>query len=70
MATAIDFLWKEANHLQFEGSEGTTDFMRKVDMELDMLNSRNPFAKGIKAAVSLENLSIWMQESDNLHPTC
>ena len=59
-ATAIDFLWREANLPQFEGSEATTNFIRKVDMAFDVLNSRNSFAKGFKAAVSLENLSMWM----------
>ena len=66
VATAIDFLWKEANLPQFDGSKVTTDFIRKVDMTFDMLNSRNPFAKGFKAAVSLENLSVWMQQCDKL----
>ena len=66
VATAIDFLWKEVNLLQFEGNETTTDFITKVDMAFVMLNSRNPFAKGFKAAVSLEILSMWMQQCDKL----
>ena len=31
-----------------------------------MLNSRDPFAKGFKAAVSLTNLSMWMKQCDKL----
>ena len=41
--TTIDFLWKEANLPEFEGSEAAADFIRKV-----VMNSRNLFAKGFK----------------------
>ena len=65
--TAIDFLWKEGNLTQFERErEATTDFIRKVDMAFDMLNSRHYFAKSFKAAFSLENLSMWIQQCEKL----
>ena len=38
VATAIDFLQKEANFPGFEGSGARTDFIRKVGMAFDMLN--------------------------------
>ena len=66
VANAIDFLWKEDNLPQFEQSEAATDFIRSVEMAFNMLNSRNPFAKGFKAAVSLDILSMWMQQCDKL----
>ena len=46
VATAIDVFQKEANLPEFEGSEATINFIRKVGKAFDMLNSRNSFAKG------------------------
>ena len=46
VAAAIDFLRKEWQMENFAGSEATTDFIRKVDLAFDLLNSRNPLAKG------------------------
>ena len=66
VTTAIDFLQKETNLSEFGGSEATTEFIGKLDMAYDMLNSRHPFAKGFKVAVSLDNLSMWMQQCDKL----
>ena len=39
VATAIDILWREANLPEFEGSEVTIDFITKVEITFDMLNS-------------------------------
>ena len=44
----------------FVESEATTDFMKKVDLAFDMMNSRNPFATGTKAPVRKDNLQNWM----------
>ena len=46
VAAAIDFLRKDSQVENFAGSEATTDFIRKVDLAFDLLNSRNPLAKG------------------------
>ena len=35
-------------------------------MNFDMLNSRNPFAKGYKAPVTKENLSLWLKQCDKV----
>ena len=48
----------------FAGSKPTFDFIRKVDEVFDLLNSRNPFAKGHKAAVSLGNLPAFLKKCD------
>ena len=66
VASAIDFLWKEISLKQFEGSETTTDFIRKVDMAFDMLNSHNPYTKNYKAPVNLQNLSTWAADCESL----
>ena len=35
-------------------------------MIFDMLNSRNPFAKGYKAPIPIENLSLWLKQYDKV----
>ena len=35
-------------------------------MIFDMLNSGNPFAKGYKAPVTKENLSLWLKQCDKV----
>ena len=47
-AGAIDFLHEEALLPQFQNSEATTEFIKKMDLAFDLMNSRNPFAKGTK----------------------
>ena len=42
---------EEANLPQFEGSDATTDFIRKSRHGIDMLNSRNPFAGGVQGSI-------------------
>ena len=65
VATAIDSCRKNLTfHSLREEKQQLT--IRKVDIAFDVLNSRNPFAKGLKATVSLENLSKWMQQCDKL----
>ncbi len=62
VAKAIDFLREETKLPEFQGSEATTRFIRKVDKVFDLLNSRHPFAKGNKAPVRSTNLHHWMDE--------
>ena len=54
VAAAIDFLQEEAQIPEFDGSEATTKFIRMVDKAFDMLNSRNPHAKGFKSPVTVQ----------------
>ena len=56
VASAIDFLQDETNVPEFKGSEATTYFIQKIDMVFDVLNSRYPFAKGLKAPVTKDSL--------------
>ena len=64
VADAIDFLRDELAHSKFQGSEATTEFIRKIDVMFDLLNSKNPFLKGTKAPVTLTNFSWWSQTCD------
>lgn len=67
VASAIDFLRDDMNIPQFQGSEATTHFIRKIDMAFDFLNSRNPHGKGFKAAVTRQNLPHFMAVCKHLH---
>ena len=51
---------------KFQESEDTCEFIRKVDTAFDLLNSRNPFAKGTKQPVTLEYLPDWAEECEKL----
>ena len=68
VADAIDFLHDELAHSKFQGSEATTEFIRKIVIMFDLLNSNNPFLKGTKAPVTLTNLSQWSQTRDEICP--
>ena len=60
VANAISFLRDEVAMIEFEGSEETTTFINRINLAFDLLNSRNPHAKGIKAPVSLANIEMWL----------
>ena len=64
VADATDFLCDELAHSTFQGSEATTEFIRKIDVMFDLLNSKNSFLKGTKAPVTLTNFSCWSQTCD------
>ena len=53
VAHALDFLRVDMAVEAFAGSKLTSDFIKEVDELFDCLNSRNPFAHGNKAPVSL-----------------
>ena len=48
VANAIEFLDKSSQLPTFCDSHGTVKFIRTIDRVFDMLNSRNPIAKGFK----------------------
>lgn len=54
-ATVADYLRAEGVP-EFQGSEATTLFMRKINMIFDFLNSRNPYAKGYKKTIFPHNI--------------
>ena len=66
VAKAIDFLRDDLSMAKFQESEDTCEFIRKVDMAFDLLNSRNPFAKSTKQPVTLEYLPDWAEECEKL----
>ena len=56
---AIEYCWKVLKLPQFKGCEATVKFIRVFDHLFDVLNSRNPFAKGYKAPLRKANKSSW-----------
>ena len=48
VANAIDFLCDEAQLPEFQDSEATPEFIRRIDLVFDLMNSHNPLAKGNK----------------------
>lgn len=62
VADAIDFLRDDLQLHAFQGSEPTTDFIRKIDAMFDLLNSRHPFAGGSKAPLRIFNEETWKRE--------
>ena len=59
VADAIDYCRDTLKLPQFQGSEATVKFIRTFDHLFDILNSRNPCAKGFKAALRKSNKSSW-----------
>ena len=53
---AIDFLGEDLLESDFQGSESTTEFIKKIDTIFDMMNSRHPFAQGSKQPVTFGKL--------------
>jgi hypothetical protein len=51
VADAIEFCGENLKLDQFVGSEATVHYLRVIDRLVDILNSRNPFAKGYKALI-------------------
>ena len=66
VASAIDFLRDEALLPEFQGSEATCEFIKRIDLAFDLMNSRNSLEKGSKQAVTLQYLPYWMSKCDEL----
>ena len=66
VAKAINSLQDDLSMAEFQESEDTCEFIRKVDTAFDLLNSRNPLAKGTKQPVTLEYLPDWAEECEKL----
>lgn len=54
VADAIEYL-RKCGGSNFQGSEATTLFIRRIDEMFDRLNSRNPFGRGFKQPIRPEN---------------
>jgi len=59
VADAIEFCNVHRKLFQFSGSEATVHFLRFIDRLFDVLNSRNPVAKGYKASMKPSNECVW-----------
>ena len=59
VADAIEYRTNTLKLPQFQGSEATVRFIRTFDHLFDVLNSRNPCAKGYKAALRKSNKETW-----------
>jgi len=62
VADAIDWL-REQGAPEFQGSLATTRFIRKLDTIFDFLNSRNPFAKGLKKPIFPNNIEYFQKKT-------
>ena len=51
---------------EFQDSEATSEFIRRIDLAFDLMNSCNPLAKGSKQPVTLEYFPKWARECDKL----
>ena len=59
VANAIEFLDKSSQLPTFCDSHGTVKFIRTIDRVFDMLNSRNPIAKGFKTPLRPNSKDTW-----------
>ena len=63
---ASDFLTEEVVIDNFVGSGGTKDFIQRIDALFDLLNSRNPCAKGTKTPVTLQSQNDWVMKCEDI----
>ena len=59
VATALLYMKDDLKLPQFQGCEATVKFIRIIDRLFDILNSRNPIARGYKAPMRRENEAFW-----------
>ena len=60
VADAIEYCTNVLKLPQFQGSKATVKFIRHIDHLFDILNTRNPCAKGYKAALRINNKGLWL----------
>ena len=59
VANALEFCSQNLNIIKFKDSSATVKFIRTVDQLFDVLNSRNPLAKGYKSPLRVGNEHYW-----------
>ena len=64
VADAIEHCCQTLKLEQFQGSEATGKFVHIFDHLFDILNSRNPCAKGNKLALPTDNKDVWSPSLD------
>ncbi len=60
VADAIEYCTNVLKLPQFQGSEATVEFIRIIDHLFDILNTRNPCARGYKEALRTTNKGSWL----------
>lgn len=61
VADSLEFLQKDLKLENFKNCNGTVRFIRIINHLFDILNSKNPFAKGYKSALRKQNKWIWQE---------
>ena len=61
VANALHYCDTELQLPQFKNCNDTIMFLRDFDGFFDILNSRNPFGKGLKAPMRISNEKRWME---------
>ena len=64
VADAVEYL-RVSCYPGFSDSEGTVAFIRCIDKLFDLLNSRNPFAKGYKKPLRIIDKAQWISTIDS-----
>ena len=59
VADALEYCANELKLPEFQGCEATVGFIKMFDQLFDILNSRNPLAKGYKAPLRPTNKCTW-----------
>ena len=59
VADAIEYCADILKLPQFQNTEATVNFTRMFDHLFDILNSRNPFARGYRSALRISNKCVW-----------
>ena len=59
VANALEYCCKVKKLEQFQGCEATVRFIRMFNDLFDILNSRNPFGKGTKSPMRVQNKDRW-----------
>ena len=67
VADALGFLDDKIAHPGFMESEASSEFIQRMNMAFDLMNSHHPLVKGIKQPVSHPYFKrYWPKASDNL----
>ena len=67
VADAIEYCTSKLMLRQFQGSEATVKFIHLFGHLFDVLNSRNPLAKGYKSDLRIENKNSWCSFLDQAY---
>ena len=67
VADALDFLHDEIAHPGFTESEATSEFIKRMDVAFNLMNSHHPLVKGMKEPMTEPYFKrYWAKACDNL----